>query len=192
MKFIDEIVNSEQTVWSIAELRLFLWIKNTNTMWSFLQRMKKNNILFCPYRGIWCRKDFDYLELWAKIKSKSYISLQTVLQRAGIIFQDRSHTITVVSDNTLTIKLPSLKLSVDIHKIKKSIFTNPLFIINTWTYQIASTERAVCDMLYFDPKFYFDHTSSLDVEKLQELSEIYDEKTKKSILSLILHINDGK
>jgi uncharacterized SAM-dependent methyltransferase len=46
--------------------------------------------------------------------------------------------------------------------------------------------------LYFDPNFYFDHTASLDIEKLQELAEIYDEKTKKSILSLIPHIQDGK
>jgi len=190
MDYIAKIINAEQTVWTIPELKILLWIENKYTISKILQVMKKKWLLSCPYRWVRCRKNWNYIEFWAKIKSKSYISLQTVLQKNGIIFQDRSDTVTLLSDNFLTKKIGNL--NIEIHKIKSTILSNPIGIINNWTYQIASPERAVCDMLYLDRNFYFDNPNNLKISKLEDLSNIYNLSTKKSIFSLIHHIQNDR
>lgn len=189
MNYVEKIINTNQTVRTIPELKIFLWIDNFPKISKILQSFKKKWLLFCYYRWIWCRKEYDKLELASKIKSKSYISLQTVLQKEWVIFQDRSNTITLVSDNSVNKQVGAIYIKI--HKITKALLTDPIWITNTWIYQIASIERAVCDMLYLDHNFYFDNPNNLDIVKLQDLSKIYNKSTQKSILSLISVIKNG-
>jgi hypothetical protein len=69
------------------------------------------------------------MELASKLRKKSYISLETVLQSAGIIFQDYSHTITLVSDNSVSHEIEGKIYQFS--KIKDTILANSLGIINT-------------------------------------------------------------
>jgi hypothetical protein len=61
------------------------------------------------------------------------------------------------------------------------LLTNPLGIIQTGTYAIATAERAVCDRLYLSPTYYFDNLEPLRKDTLLEIAEIYNQRVVLSI-----------
>jgi len=130
-------------------------------------------------------KAYDKRELASKIRKKSYIGLETVLQKEGIIFQNYEHMLTLVSDNSLEIKMGDNIYHYT--KIKNSILSNPIGIVDTGKYMVATKERALCDRIYLTPSYYFDHITKdiLDITLLKKLSTIYNKATYLRINQLI-------
>ena len=184
------LIDSKNTVFTISELKFLFNIKNSAQINLIMQRMKKQNIVKNIWYGIWTLNDYDKLELWSKLRRNSYISLEYVLQKNGIIFQSYDKTITLVSNNTFTKKIDWL--SFEYHKIRQNILTNPLWLIYTWKYYIASPERAVCDMIYLYKNINFDNISWLNVELLKELSTIYPKKINLLVNQLIRNVKSRK
>ena len=106
----------------------------------------QQNLLRKIADGIYGFIQYDTMELAASLRKKSYISLETVLQLSGIIFQDYPNTITLVSDNTLEREMDGKQMQF--FKIKDAILLNPLGIDYSGKYLIASKERAICDRIY--------------------------------------------
>ena len=79
--------------------------------------------------GIFALMKYDTLELASILRKKSYISLETVLAHKGVIFQNYSNTITLISDDTLIKKVA--EISIEYFAIKDSILLNPLGLENT-------------------------------------------------------------
>lgn len=183
MWHVAKLINSGKTVWKSGEVWLILGIDNPNTLKNILQRLAKEDILFYHTGGLWTFKVYDPLEFASKIMKKSYISLETVLQRSGIVFQDYSNSVLLVSDRSLSKKIHGI--SYEFSKIKDSILTNTIGIINTGRYMIASPERALCDRIYLTPHYYFDHISNLNVELLEKLSTIYNKRTFLEITQIV-------
>lgn len=102
MNFV-KIVKSKKTVFRINDFKNIFNTQNEQVIRNYLNRAHKKDLLEKIYYGIWKLTDrkVNFWELATKIKSKSYVSLETVLQQEGIIFQDSSDTISCVSDNTL-------------------------------------------------------------------------------------------
>jgi hypothetical protein len=71
------------------------------------------------------------------------------------------------------------------HKLKNELLSNPLGIIQTGKYAIATPERAVCDRLYLSPNYYFDNVEPLDKEKLLDIAKIYNQSVVLSVKKLI-------
>lgn len=184
------LIDSKNTVFTISELKFLFNIKNSAQINLIMQRMKKQNIVKNIWYGIWTLNDYDKLELWSKLRRNSYISLEYVLQKNGIIFQSYDKTITLVSNNTFTKKIDWL--SFEYHKIRQNILTNPLWLIYTWKYYIATPERAVCDMIYLYKDIVFDNIQPLNTELLSELSEIYPHTTSLLIKKLIKNAKPRK
>ena len=101
MKNFDLLLRSGKTIFGYSNLSLLLGTDNINTLKSFIQRAVKQGLIQKLANGIYALYTYDPLELAATLREKSYISLETVLQKNGIIFQDYSNAITLVSDNTL-------------------------------------------------------------------------------------------
>ncbi len=173
----------KKTVFTTEELKSIFDTPNGSYINLLLQPLKRKKILNNLAYGVWAFKDYDVLELASKLKSFSYISLETVLQQSGIIFQEYSKTITLVSNNTLTKNIDGV--SFQYHKIRDTILTNPLGIISKNNILMASPERAVADMIYLYKNIYFDNLSALDVQKLEVLAEIYPKSTILQINKLI-------
>jgi len=114
-----------------------------------------------------------------KLKRPSYVSLETVLFNKNIIFQDFSKIITSVSSNSYVEKIE--KIEYRYLKIKNEILTNPIGIINEDKVHIATAERAICDVLYFNKKFYFDNLNDINKELLLKISQIYNKRVIKEV-----------
>jgi len=126
-----------------------------------------------PRKGVYTKTTYDPLELSCKIYSPSYISLQYVLQRAGVIFQYDSQ-ITIAS--YLSRKLDIEKQSYRYRKLKASILVNITGISQENNSNIALPERAFLDLLYLEPNFYFDNTNNLDISLMNKLLPVYQSK----------------
>jgi hypothetical protein len=103
----------------------------------------------------------------------SYLSFETILREAGIIFQHYD-TIFVAS------KWPK-KITIGGHafifrKLKNSVLYNSAGIVTKNNYSAATPERAFLDMIYLFPDYYFDNLKLINWEKCDELAKIYNNK----------------
>lgn len=183
MKYINKILESNKTVFKSTELSLILGIDNKNTLKNILQRFKNAGTLIFHKWNLRSLKKYNKYELASKIKSKSYISLETVLQKEWVTFQYYWNTIMLISDKSLEKNIDNTTYTFS--KIKDSILLNPLGIIDKWSYMIATKERAVCDRMYLTPSYYFDNLESLDQDLLEKLSHIYNKATNLRIKELL-------
>jgi len=76
---------------------------------------------------------------------------------------------TFVSDLPKKVSVGSM--SFLFRRLKAEYLNNPSGVINRNGTFIASTERAVADMLYFNPKYHFDLPQSIDFEKVRLLQK---------------------
>lgn len=125
-------------------------------------------------RGIYGKdKNYNKLELAAKIYTPSYISFETVLEQAGIIFQSYGQ---IFVSSYLTRNIVCDHQEYSYKKIRDSILTNSTGIVNSGNYSIATKERAFLDILYLNKDYHFDNLSPLNWDKIFEMLEIYENK----------------
>ena len=190
MKHITALLRSKQTVFTYRSASIILGISNSYTVKSMLYRLTKAGVLVHKYAGIWTLPNYNAYEFAMQIRSPCYISLETVLQQQGIIFQDYGRTITMVSDNTLVKQIDDYRYTY--RKIQPAILFDPLGIIHKDIYSMATPERAAADMLYFQPDYYFDNPYGLDIAQLHRIKLIYPPKTILAIDKLIDHVTHSK
>lgn len=185
--YLSDLVKSRQTVFSIADLGKIWKIGDPKYLKVVASRFSKNGQLQRLKRGIYAISDeYDVFELANKLKAPSYVSLETVLAKEGIIFQDYGQTIFSISNNSIIKEAAGKTFSYS--KINNEIFSNPLGIRLQGQAYVASPERAVCDRIYLSPKYYFDKLDSLKPEKLEEISRIYNERTRKEVGKILKEI----
>lgn len=183
MSNLEKIIKTWKTVFTVEDLKKILDTDNEGSIRNYLSRTWKKETLKSIYGWIWVFNKFDNFELASKLKDKSYISLETAIQKYWIIFQDYSHIITSVSNNSIQKQV--WELYFEYKKIKDDILYNPIWIINKWNYMIASKERAICDIIYLKSWFTFDNITWVDLEKLEDISQIYNKRTILEIKNLI-------
>ena len=139
-----------------------------------IYRYVKSGKLYSVRRGIYAKdKNYDKLELASKIYTPSYISFETVLAKAGIVFQFYAQ---IFVASYLTREITADKQNYSYKKIKDSVLTNQAGIEKKNNYAIASTERAFLDVLYLNKDYHFDNLSPLDWDKVFEILPIYTNK----------------
>ncbi|MDA9128878.1 hypothetical protein N9J72_00180 [Candidatus Gracilibacteria bacterium] len=186
MNRILQIIETGRTVFSKNDLRLYWDFPSSEALDKYIQRaLKKGELQKISY-GIYGLKNYKIFELATKLRKKSYISLETVLKRHGIIFQHYD-SIFSISDNTCEKEIDGQNFSYK--KIKDSILLNPQGIIQEDNIIIASLERAICDRVYLSKDYYFDDLSSIDLEKLHDISHIYNKRVVLEIAQIIQHEN---
>lgn len=144
--------------------------------------VKKGEILN-PRKGIYAKPGYNEKELSCLLYTPSYISLEYVLQRAGIVFQ-YSDEITSVGNLSRSVEIDGKVYRY--RKIKGEILIDTTGIIREGNVNIASPERAFLDTLYLDSNYYFDNPSSLNKQKVLSLLPIYNSKTLERRVSKIL------
>ncbi len=121
-------------------------------------------------RGVYAKEPYDVLELANKLYAPSYISLETVLQRAGVIFQ-YYESIFAVSYLSRTIEASGH--TIVYRKMKKDILLNKQGIEEQGDIIIASPERAFLDVVFLYKNYHFDNLGSLNWDKIMELKDLY-------------------
>lgn len=169
---IAKLYQFPKTVITNNDLGLIWGETNTDNLKAKIAYYVKHGVLFRLTRGVFAKnKNFDPKELATSIYTPSYISFETVLREAGIIFQHYD-TIFVAAPWSFSKKID--KYIFTFRKLKDSVLFNPTGIKNATNYSIATVERAFLDMIYLFPKYYFDNLKSINWQRCDELVKIYD------------------
>lgn len=154
---LAEIIKLGQIIFHTDDLANLWQINNVNTLYTTLKRYAQAGLLFRIYRGFYSLKPVSRLDpLLLGVKSLhefSYVSAETVLERAGIIFQSRN-IITLVSSKSKQFSIGDYQYRS--RKLTDQYLFNPAGITEVNGIKIASVSRAAADLLYFNPRAHFD------------------------------------
>ncbi len=168
-----EILNDNRTVYTLPDIAMLVEESNFESINDKVNYYAKTNRLKRPRKGIYVKGDYNPLELACRLYTPSYISLEYVLQKAGVIFQYDS-TITAVS--YLSRKLTIDNNNYSYRKIKNEIMVDNAGIEHVDNINIATPERAFLDTLYLNSNYYFDNLRMLNKELVAKLLTIYGSK----------------
>jgi len=171
---LSQILRSPATVFTFKEILLASDAVTSQQLKGRLHHYLATGSLHHIRRGLYAKDpNYNKFELATKIFTPSYISFETVLASAGVIFQHYS-TIFIASYQTREVHCD--EQSYTFKKIKDYVLTNIAGIENTGTYYIASKERAFLDVLYLNKDYHFDNLSPLDFDKVHALLPLYHNK----------------
>ena len=171
---IAKLYQSPKTILTTKDIALIWQETNTANLTSKIKYYAKEGSLIRLTRGVFAKnKEHDVKELATSIYTPSYVSFETVLREAGIIFQHHD-AIFVAGPYPITKKINGH--TIIFRKLKNSVLYNALGVKNEKNYSIATPERAFLDTIYLSPKFYFDNLRSINWEVCFELAKIYHNK----------------
>jgi hypothetical protein len=136
----------------------------------------KTGKLLSLRKGIYAKKGYNPLELAVKVYTPSYISLETVLEGEGVIFQ-KYETIFAVSYLSRAIKVGNRQFRY--RRIREDILINKEGVELKEGYAVATKERAFLDVLYLYKDYYFDNLDVLDKDVIREMVKIYRSNSLK-------------
>jgi len=165
---LNELIKQDRKIYHSNDLAILWDITNKNTLYTTIKRYVQKGVLIPVYKGMYSTVPLDQLnplELGKGIIHRyTYLSTESVLVQAGIIFQ-ATYLYTFVS--SLPKKATVGSMSFLFRKLKDGYLYNPIGILNQNGNFVANTERAVADMLYFNPKYHFDAPEGIDFEKVK-------------------------
>jgi hypothetical protein len=128
-----------------------------------------------PRKGIYTKPNYNREEMACTVFTPFYISLEYVLQKAGVLFQFDSR-ITTIGNLSRTIEIEGQ--TYVFRKIKSSLLVETTGILqNGNNVNIAIPERAFLDLIYLNSETYFDYLNPLNKEAVLKLLPIYQSKT---------------
>ncbi len=165
------IYQNSSSVFRLMDIALLTGISNRKLLSARLNYYVRNGKLQNPRKGIYTKANYSPEELACKLFAPSYISLEYVLQKAGVIFQYDA-AISSISYLSRSIEIESQ--SYTFRKIKSEILVNDRGINRLPNgVNIASPERSLLDLLYLNPGAWFDNTHNIDVKKVMALLPFY-------------------
>lgn len=172
MDFKSTLFNDPRTVYSLNDLALLLRESNTERLKQKVHYYAQRKIIKNLRRGIYAKSRYKPEELGGKIFRPSYLSLEYVLLKEGVIFQ-YSRKISMVSYLSRTLTVDGREYAF--RKLKNEILLNTAGIRQAPNgINIACVERAVMDTLYLNKEFYFDNLTRLDQRKIEALLPVYN------------------
>lgn len=177
-----KIYQSPKTVLTTTDIAVLWNETKPSNLYAKIHYYVKRRSLLRLRRGIFAKnQNFNPKELATKIFTPSYVSFETVLREAGIIFQ-HYESILVASYTTTTVRVGSL--TIGFRKLKDEVLYNAAGIAMENNFSQATPERAFLDMIYLYPRYYFDNLDDVDWDTCTELVKIYGNKQLSKRLAL--------
>lgn len=167
------LYESPQTVFSISGITLLLGEEREGLMAKRLNYYVKEGKLLNPRRGFYAKKNYNPEELACMLFTPSYLSLEYVLQKAGVVFQYDSR-ISSVSYLSRSVEVDEKEFCY--RRIKGEILANMAGIMCSNNINMAIPERAFLDVMYLNADYYFDNLRALNYKKVLKLLPIYNNK----------------
>lgn len=167
---ILSLYKKPQTVFTLQEIALLFPEIPYDNLKKRMSYFAKSGSIKKLIRRIYAKDQFNAFELANKLYTPSYISLETVLQKAGVTFQ-YYESIFAVSYLSRTVKVGDH--AIVYRRMKKDILLNKEGVEEQGNVVIASPERAFLDAVYLYKDYHFDNLSSLDWNKITELKNLY-------------------
>lgn len=181
---ILSIYRDRRTAFRLTDVALLTGETNFNSLNSKLNYYVRTGKLIHPRKGIYAKPDYNSLELACILYTPSYISLEYVLRKAGIVFQ-YDPGISAVSYLSRNIQVGTQ--AIRYRKIRGEILVDTAGIIRGEDFiNIASLERAFLDLIYLDGNTWFDNLNPLDRTKVFNLLPLYQSKILSERVAKIL------
>lgn len=171
---LEVILNSSRSVFNIQSLRMMTECENSQKLTQSLHYYVMAGKIRNPRRGIFTKATYDEKEMACSLFRPAYVSLEYVLQRAGVVFQyDDAMTcvsylnrIVEIDDKTYQFRIINPELWIGMEGIEQQ--DNIL---------IATPERAFLDMVYLSAgNCYFDNLHPLNKTIIKQLLPLYQSK----------------
>lgn len=184
INLLQTILNIPRTVFTIQSLVMLSGIDDSKKITKSLHYYTNDGKILNPRRGIYTKLKYEMQEMACSLFRPSYISLEYVLQRAGVVFQ-WDDTITCVSYLSRTVEVND-KL-YQYRKINPELWIGMEGIEQRDNIAIAIPERAFLDMMYLSAgNCYFDNLRPLSIKRIRELLPLYrSEKLNERIAKLL-------
>lgn len=157
-------------VFHVDDLARIWGINNRNTLSTSLKRYVESGLIYRLYRGLYSIKpiaELESLSLGAQaINSYCYLSGETILVKQGIIFQ-QVDSFTFIGKQTKRFKIGDYKYYC--RQLKDEFLYNDIGIDKTGKFNLATPERAVADILYFNPKYHFDNPGAINWTEVKRI-----------------------
>lgn len=172
MNRINVLLKQDQRLFHTQDLALLWGITNRNTLYTTIRRYSDKGILIPIHKGFYSTVPMQKIDErrlgLSYLHTYGYISTETVLIQNGIIFQ-QSNTITIVSSISKKFSLGGKNYLS--RSVSDRFLYNSFGISKIDGIYVASIERAVADILYFQPKYYFDNHKGINWQKARELQK---------------------
>jgi len=160
-----------RTIFRLSDIAILTGETNFQSLSKKLNYYVRTGKLQNPRKGIYAKPAYLAEELACTIYTPSYISLEYVLQKAGVVFQFDSR-ISVVSYLSRSIEVENRTYIY--RKIKGEILVNTSGIIRQNNQvNIATAERAFLDLLYLNVDYFFDYLNPLNKDLVYKLLPAY-------------------
>ncbi len=172
-KRFAQLTSLNEIVFTFKDLANLWGIINLNTLYTTLKRYTQNGLLYRVHRGLYSIKPIfqvdPYLLGIKALHQYSYVSTESVLFDLGIINQKIDY-ITLVSSSSKRFTIVDNNYIV--RQLKDDYLYNDSGIIERDGIRIATLERAIADLLYFNPKYHFDAHNLINWLKVKKLQKI--------------------
>jgi hypothetical protein len=173
-KPISAILKSKKTVFTFKDISILWGLTDRRSAVAGINYYVSTGDLYRIRRGIYAKdKDYDKVELASRIYTPAYVSFETVLARAGMIFQYYSQ---IFVASYLTRELIIDGQTYVYRKIKDTVLTDAAGVLNQDGTAIATKERALLDTIYINTDYHFDNIGALDWDKVFDILPLYNNK----------------
>jgi predicted transcriptional regulator of viral defense system len=169
---ISELIRVGRNIYHTNDLAILWGITSKNTLYKTISRYVTRGILFPVYKGLYSTIPLDSLNPLdlgrAIIHRYTYLTTESVLAQSGIISQN-VYAYTFATSQSKQVSVG--KWTFRYRQLKDVYLHNPTGIFEQNGGFVASIERAVADMLYFNPSYHFDLQEVIDFEKVRSLQK---------------------
>jgi len=169
--YLLDLMRARATVFTSNDVALLWEAPDVQFVRKKLYRYVKAGKLYAIRRGIYSKdEEYSKLELATKIFTPAYVSFETVLAKAGVVFQFYSQ---IFVASYLTREIAVSGQTYVFKRIRESILTSRTGIEQKDNCFIATPERAFLDVLYLNKDYHFDNLGTLKWDKVESILPIY-------------------
>lgn len=168
-----QLYESPRTVFTMAGIELMTGEQREGVLSKRLNYYVREGKLQNPRRGIYAKRGYKPEELACLLYTPSYLSLEYVLQKAGVVFQYDSR-LTGVSYLSRSVEIDGIEYCY--RRVKGETLAATSGIVCEGNINIATPERAFLDVMYLNADYYFDNLRILDFKKITALLPLYGNK----------------
>lgn len=169
---IDALLKQEKKFFHTNDLALLWDIQVPNTLYTTIKRYVQKGVLTRIHKGFYSVvpiEELNPVELGiGYLHSFAYLSTESILVENGVIFQTSDY-ITLVSGVSKKFTIGTYSFLV--RKMKDEFLYQTIGITERDGIKVATLERAVADMLYFNPEFNFDNRKVINWRSVKEIQK---------------------
>jgi hypothetical protein len=172
MNRIAILNHQDQALFHTQDLALLWGISNPNTLYTTIKRYSQKRVLFPIHKGFYATKPPGNIHPWllgiGALHHYAYVSTETILNIHGVI-NPYITSITLVGSTSKTFTL--LGSNYRCRKLHDKHLYNHVGIVNDTGINQATLERAVADLLYFNPRAYFDNPQLVNWPQVKRIQK---------------------